>query len=66
MLFFYTMEVLIGIIVTIALGGGAIFAYKKNRSNKVSQRNITIQGGGKVVGGDDNSTIVKGNKNKIK
>lgn len=59
------MEVLIGIIVTIVVGGGAIFAYKKNRTNKSSQRNITIQGEGKVVGGDDNSTIIKGNNNRI-
>ncbi len=43
-------------IVTIALGGSWIAIRKsKKRTNTVSQKNITITGKGKVVGGDDNS-----------
>ncbi|MBS5978896.1 MAG: hypothetical protein KIB51_04050 [Dysgonomonas mossii] len=50
-----TFELIIGGIILIAMAGGSVFAYKKTRSNKSSNKNITIQGNGKVVGGDDNS-----------
>lgn len=48
-------ELIIGGIIIIALAGGSVFAYKKTRSNKSSNKNITIRGNGKIVGGDDNS-----------
>lgn len=53
-----TLKLVIGSILIIATAGGSIFAYKKSRSNKSSIKNITINGGGKVVGGDDNSSNI--------
>ena len=45
-------------VVAAALGGSLIAIRKsKKRNTKVHQENITVSGtGGKVVGGDDNST----------
>ncbi len=47
---------IIGIIAAII--GGSFIAIKisKKRSNNVRQENITINGSGKVVGGDDKSS----------
>lgn len=45
------IEIIIAVILAVIGVGGAVFAYSK----KTSQKNITIIGGGKVVGGDDNS-----------
>lgn len=50
-----TFELIIGGIILIATAGGSVFAYKKTRTNKSSNKNITIHGNGKIVGGDDNS-----------
>ena len=53
-----TLKLVIAGIILIATAGGSIFAYKKSRSNKSSIKNITINGDGKVVGGNDNSTNI--------
>lgn len=57
-----TVGVIIGAIVAIA-GIGGFFAYNRNRTNKTTQKNITIHGDGKVVGGDDNS--ISGSDNTV-
>lgn len=57
------LQIIITGIIAIAIAGGAVFAYKKNRSNKSNQKNITIHGNGKVVGGDDNS--INGDNNTM-
>ena len=56
-----TLEIIIAGIVTIAVTGGAIFTYKKNKSKKVNIKNVTIHGRGKVAAGDDNSTHISDN-----
>lgn len=56
-----TLEIIIGGIVLIAVGGGAIFTYKKNKSKNVNIKNVIIHGSGKVVARDDNSTHVSDN-----
>lgn len=56
-----TLEIIIAGIVTIAIAGGAIFTYQKNKSKKVNIKNVTIHGNGKVVAGDDNSSHVSDN-----
>lgn len=48
-----------GLLSVIAMAVAAGIAFKviyNNRQTKVQQSKITINGGGKVVGGDDNST----------
>jgi|GEM_PF-1731529 len=52
-----TKIILAAITVLVALIGASFIAIKisKKRSNNVKQENITINGSGKVVGGDDKS-----------
>jgi len=53
-----TTKIILAIVALVsAILGGSLFAIKKskNRRNNVKQENITINGSGKVVGGDDRS-----------
>lgn len=55
------VKIILGIIATLVVGGGALFTIKKSRQRKttVKQDHISINGNNnKIVGGDDNSLNV--------